>query len=143
MPTRYAEATWEGNLVKGNGKMKLGSGLCEVPHTHASRFKEGQGSNPEELVGAALAGCYSMYLSSILAADDFTPNQVNVSAAVTIDSVDGAPTIHTIELDCTADIPGIGQDEFMKYAMRAKVECPVSKALSAVDSVTLSANLES
>lgn len=141
MPTRHAEATWKGNLVKGNGRMKLGSGFCEAPFTHASRFKEGEGSNPEELVGAAHAGCYSMYLSAILSADDFVPNQVSTTAAVHIGTVDGAPTIHTIELTCTADVPGIDQDKFMEYALRAKAECPVSKALSAVSMVKLSANL--
>jgi len=141
MPTRHAEATWKGNLVNGNGKMKLGSGFCEVPFTHASRFKEGEGSNPEELVGAAHAGCYSMYLSSILSADDFVPNQIKTTAVVHIGTVDGAPTIHTIELKCTADVAGIDQEKFMEYALRAKAECPVSKALSAVSSVQLSASL--
>ncbi|HSG14779.1 MAG TPA: OsmC family peroxiredoxin [Anaerolineae bacterium] len=143
MPIRTSEATWKGSLAKGTGVMKLGSGLCEGPFTRASRFEEGEGSNPEELIGAAHAGCYSMYLSAILSADDFVPNSVNTTVAVHIGQVDGAPTIHTIELNCTADVPGIDQDKFMAYAKRAKAECPVSKALAAVNTVKLSAVLTS
>jgi osmotically inducible protein OsmC len=123
--------------------MRVGSGLCEGPYTFASRFEEGEGSNPEELVGAAHAGCYSMYLSAILSADDFVPNSVNTTAAVHVGNIDGAPTIHTIELTCTADVPGIDQDKFLEYAKRAKAECPVSKALAAVSTVELSAALVS
>jgi len=141
MPIRKSEAVWEGNLEQGKGTMKLGSGLFEGPFTHASRFLEGEGTNPEELIGAAHAGCYSMYLSAILAADDFTPERVHTTAKVYIDSIDGAPTIHKIELECTAEVAGISEDSFAEYAMRAKAECPVSKALAAVDSVELSAVL--
>lgn len=143
MPIRTSEATWEGNLAQGKGMMKVGSGLCEGPFTQASRFKEGEGSNPEELLGAAHAGCYSMFLSAILSADDYVPNKVHTTAKVHIGTVDGAPTIHTIELTCTADVPGISEAEFMEYALRAKAGCPVSKALSAVSTIELSATLAS
>ncbi len=143
MPVSHSQATWNGDLKTGNGLMTVGSNRCEVPFTRASRFAEGEDSNPEELIGAAHAGCYSMYLSAILSADGFAPEQVKTTAAVHIGTVDGAPTIHTIELDCTAAVPGIDQDKFMEYAQRAKVECPVSKALSAVRSVELSATLKS
>jgi osmotically inducible protein OsmC len=143
MPVRKSEATWEGNLVKGKGMMKVGSGLCEGPFTHASRFKEGEGSNPEELLGAAHAGCFSMFLSAILSGDDYVPNRVQTTASVHIDSVDGAPTIHTIELVCTADVPGISDEDFQEYAARAKAGCPVSKALAAVSTIELSATLAS
>ena len=143
MPIRTSEAIWKGNLAKGNGKMIVGGGWCEGSFTRASRFEEGEGTNPEELLGAAHAGCYSMYLSAILSADDFVPNSVNTTAAVHIGQVDGAPTIHTIELSCTADVPGIDQDKFMEYAKRAKAECPVSKALAAVNTVELTAKLNS
>lgn len=141
MPVRKSEATWKGDLREGSGTMKLGSGLYEGPFTHASRFEDGEGSNPEELIGAAQAGCYSMYLSAILSGDGHVPSYVHTTAKVHIDNVDGAPTIHTIELACEAEVPGISQDTFNGYAERAKAECPVSKALAAVTTVELTATL--
>lgn len=141
MAKRKSEATWNGDLLNGSGTMKVGSGLFEGQYTHASRFKEGEGTNPEELVGAAHAGCYSMFLSSILSGDGHVPNYVHTVAIVHIGTVDGAPTIHTIELSCEADVPGIDQETFMTYANRAKAECPVSKALAAVNTIELSATL--
>ena len=141
MPVRTSEATWLGNLASGSGNMIVGKGLFEGPFTRASRFEEGEGTNPEELLGAAHAGCYSMYLSAILSADDHPPNSVHTTARVHIGTVDGAPTIHTIELDTEADVPGIDQDTLLAYAERAKLECPVSKALSGVSNVELNARL--
>ena len=141
MAIRKSEATWHGNLVDGNGTMTVGDDVFEGPFTHASRFKEGEGTNPEELLGAAHAGCYSMFLSALLSGDDHVPNYVHTTATVHIGTVDDAPTIHTIELACTADVPGISEDKFLEYAERAKVGCPVSKALAAVSSITLSAEL--
>jgi osmotically inducible protein OsmC len=141
MPKRTSEAKWVGSLKEGSGTMKLASGLFEGSFTRASRFEEGPGTNPEELIGAALAGCYSMYLSAILSDDDFVPNHVHTKATVHIGTVDGAPTIHTIELDSEADVPGVSQEAFIEYANRAKAECPVSKALAAVDTVELKATL--
>lgn len=141
MATRISEARWVGSLTEGSGTMRLASGLFEGPYTRASRFEEGPGTNPEELIGAAHAGCYSMYLSSVLSKDGHIPNQIHTTATVHIDTVDGAPTIHTIELNTEADVPGIGEEAFMEYAERAKVECPVSKALAAVKTVTLKATL--
>ena len=141
MPARISEAKWVGSLVEGSGTMKLGSGLFEGPYTRVSRFEEGPGTNPEELIGAAHAGCFSMYLSSILSKDGHVPNQIHTTATVHIGTVDGAPTIHTIELDCLADVPGISAEAFDEYAKRAKAECPVSKALSAVNTVELRATL--
>ena len=142
MPARKSEAHWNGDLLNGNGTMTVGDGVFEGPFTHASRFKEGDGTNPEELLGAAHAGCFSMFLSALLSGDDFVPNHVHTTATVHIGTVDDAPTIHTIELDCTADVPGIDQEKFLGYAERAKAGCPVSKALAAVSTITLSASLE-
>ena len=141
MAIRKSEAIWHGNLVDGKGTMKVGSDVFEGPFTYASRFEEGEGTNPEELLGAAHAGCYSMFLSALLSGDDYIPNHVHTIATVHLGTVDGAPTIHTIELACTADVPGISEDKFLEYAERAKVGCPVSKALAAVSSITLSAVL--
>ena len=141
MPIRTSDATWNGDLPKGNGTMRLGSGLYEGPYTFASRFEEGKGSNPEELIGAAHAGCYSMFLAAILSKDGYVPNSVNTTAKVHIGTVDGAPTIHTIELICEADVPGIDDATFQEYAQNAKAGCPVSKALAAVENITLEASL--
>ncbi|MGD2049450.1 MAG: OsmC family peroxiredoxin [Chloroflexota bacterium] len=141
MPKRTSEAKWEGSLKEGSGTMKLASGLFEGSFTRASRFEEEPGTNPEELIGAALAGCYSMYLAGILSGDDHVPNHVHTTATVHIGTVDGAPTIHTIELNSEADVPGISQETLIEYAKRAKAECPVSKALAAVDTVELKATL--
>jgi osmotically inducible protein OsmC len=141
MTTRTSEATWKGNLADGSGQMKLASGRYEGPYTFASRFEEGPGTNPEELVGAAHAGCYSMFLSALLSADGFVPNSVHTTSTVHLGRVDGAPTIHTIELKTVADVPGVDATTFAEYAERAKVGCPVSKALGAVATMTLQAEL--
>lgn len=142
MPVRHANAVWNGNLKEGNGTLKLGSGLYEGAYTYASRFEEGKGTNPEELIGAAHAGCYAMFLSAILSNDGHTVNSVEARASVHLGRVDGAPTITTIELACEADVPGIDADTFMEYAERAKAGCPVSKALAGVD-IQLTASLKS
>ncbi len=138
MAVRSSHARWEGNLKDGSGSMKLGSGFFEGPFTFASRFENGKGTNPEELIGAAHAGCYSMFLSAILSADGHVPNSVETTAAVHLG--DG-PTINKIELTCRADVPGIDAATFADYAQRAKEGCPVSKALAAVDEITLDASL--
>jgi osmotically inducible protein OsmC len=141
MPTRSSNATWNGDLKSGNGTMKVGKTGYEGPFTFASRFEEGDGTNPEELIGAAHAGCFSMFLSALLSADDHVPNSINTTAKVYIGTVDGAPTIHTIELFCQADVPGLDDAAFLQYADNAKAGCPVSKALAAVQVITLEASL--
>jgi osmotically inducible protein OsmC len=143
MPTRTSTATWNGDLKQGTGLMKVGKNAYEGPFTYASRFEDGQGTNPEELIGAAHAGCYSMFLAALLSADDFVPNSVSTQAKVHIGTVDGAPTIHTIELFCEADVPGIDDEAFLGYAQKAKAGCPVSKALAAVQVISLQATLTS
>lgn len=143
MPVSNSSATWEGSLTEGKGTMVVGNGRYTGPFTRASRFADGEGTNPEELIGAAHAGCYSMFLSAILSADDHVPNYVNTSAKVHIGQVDGAPTIHTIELAVEADIPGIDDATFQEYAAKAKAGCPVSKALASVGNIQLTATLKS
>lgn len=138
MTVRKSDATWRGNLKEGSGTMKLGSGLYEGPFTFASRFESGNGTNPEELIGAAHAGCYSMFLSALLSGDGHTPTRVSTTAAVHL--TDG-PKISKIELTCQAEVPGLSADEFAGYAQKAKDGCPVSKALGAVDEITLDASL--
>ena len=138
MAVRSSQAEWQGNLRDGNGSMKLGSGMFEGPFTFASRFENGKGTNPEELIGAAHAGCFPMILAALLSGDGFVPNSVKTTATVHLG--DG-PTITKIELDCVADVPNIDAETFADYAVRAKEGCPVSKALAAVPEVVLDASL--
>jgi osmotically inducible protein OsmC len=137
MAIRNSSAVWKGTLTEGSGLMRVGSGAYEGPFSRASRFADGPGTNPEELLGAAHAGCFSMFLSAVLSKSGFTPTEIRTTAAVTI--VDG-PTITTIELNCEAVVPNCDDATFQEHAARAKVGCPVSKALTAVD-IQLNAKL--
>lgn len=139
---KTSAATWNGTLKEGNGVMKVGDGHYEGPFTRASRFIDDQGTSPEELIGAAHAGCFSMFLSALLSGDDITPNSIETTAKVHIDTVDGGPLIHTIELFCVGDVPGVDAEAFLEYAEKAKANCPVSKALAAVNVITLEAKLK-
>jgi osmotically inducible protein OsmC len=133
MAVRKAEAVWEGNLPKGKGSMKLGSGAFEGQFSFASRFEEGTGTNPEELIGAAHAGCFSMFLSAVLSGDGHVPDRVHTTATVHLDQVDGAPWITKIHLDCEANVPGLDEATFKEKVQASKEGCPVSKALKGVD----------
>jgi osmotically inducible protein OsmC len=135
MTVRTAEAVWTGNLREGQGTMSFGS--FSGPFTRASRFESGEGTNPEELVGAAHAGCFSMFLSSVLTKAGFPPNRIHTTARVHL--VDG-PTIQTIELHTEADVPNLDPAAFQQHAEEAKKGCPVSKALAGVD-IQLNARL--
>lgn len=131
MPLRKADAVWKGDLKNGKGTMKFGSGAFEGAYSFASRFEEGTGTNPEELIGAAHAGCFSMALSNELAQAGFTPTSVETSASVTLDA--GAGAITKINLNVSANVPDIDDDKFQDFAEGAKNNCPVSKALAGVD----------
>jgi len=137
MPVSNSSAVWKGNLVDGSGTMKLGKGGYEGPFTKASRFENGAGTNPEELMGAAHAGCYSMFLSAILSKSGFPPSEIKTTAKVHLG--DG-PAITLIELETAATVPGCEESVFQEHAAKAKAGCPVSKALSAVP-MTLTATL--
>lgn len=130
MPQRKAEAVWNGDLKGGKGTMKFGSGAYEGSYSFASRFEDGAGTNPEELIGAAHAGCYSMALSNELAQAGFTPESVETHATVKLEMLDGGPAITTITLKVDARVPDIDENEFNKFAEGAKKNCPVSKALA-------------
>lgn len=133
MPIRNAEAVWEGNLLKGKGKMKLGSGAFEGAFSFSSRFENGLGTNPEELIGAAHAGCFSMALSFILEQAGYTPERVQTTAKVHIDKVGDGFKITVIELETQGKIPGIDEKTFIAKAETAKKGCPVSQALSGTE----------
>ena len=133
MAVRHAEAVWEGNLPKGKGRMKLGSGAFEGAFSFASRFEEGTGTNPEELVGAAHAGCFSMFLSAVLSNAGYEPKLIHTTATVRLEQVDGAPWITKIHLDCEAEVPGVDEETFAEQVQASKTGCPVSKALKGVE----------
>jgi lipoyl-dependent peroxiredoxin len=126
MAVRASSAEWKGTLKEGAGTMKLGSGAYEGPFTFASRFESGKGTNPEELIGAAHAGCFSMFLSALLSNKGFVPT-IRTTATVHLEA---GPTITLIELDTEAEVPGIDEATFQQIAEEAKKGCPVSKALA-------------
>ena len=138
MAVSNASAVWNGTLKEGNGTMKLGSEPNEFPFTFASRFEDGKETNPEELIGAAHAGCFSMFLSAVLGDDGHPPTRIATSATVHLG--DG-PTITTIELQTEAEVPNIDGAKFQEYVTNAKENCPVSKALAAVAEITVKAKL--
>lgn len=138
MAIRNSSATWKGTLKEGAGTMIIGPGHYEGPYTFASRFESGAGTNPEELIGAAHAGCYSMFLSAMLTDNGTPPVRVTTTATVHLGA---GPTINQIDLVCTADVHGISAEKFAELAAGAKAKCPISKALAAVETVTLDAKL--
>lgn len=142
MSVRNAEAVWEGSLREGSGTLKLGSGEFEGPFTYKSRFEEGAGTNPEEMVGAALAACFSMFLSAVLGKAGFAPRTIRTSAKVHLETVGGGPAVTKIELDTRADIPGIDETAFLEKADMAKTGCPISRSLAGTE-IVLTARLES
>jgi osmotically inducible protein OsmC len=142
MPKRTAEARWDGSLEDGNGIMRMTSGAYEGPYSFQSRFEEGDGTNPEELIAAAHAGCFSMALSNMLGQAGHTAETVETRATVHLDKLDEGFGITRIELDTRARVPGVDEEEFQRIAEGAKKGCPVSRALAAVDSIELRAELE-
>jgi len=140
MAIRTSTAQWQGTLQEGSGTLALGSKSFEGAYSFVSRFQDGPGTNPEELIGAAHAACYSMFLSNVLSKAGFPPNSVDTSAAVHLESRPDGPTISKVELTTRGVVPGLTDEQFVEYAQQAKVGCPVSKALGAID-VTLDAAL--
>ncbi len=140
MITRTAKAQWNGGLKDGNGTVKLGSGAFEGQYSFSTRFENGTGTNPEELIGAAHAGCFSMAFSAGLGKAGFSPKSIKTTAKVNFDKVGDGFEITSIDLDTEADIPGIDQKTFMEHAEAAKANCPVSKALAG-PKITLQAKL--
>ena len=127
MPVRTASAEWKGNLKEGGGTMATGSGAFKVPYTFSTRFEEAPGTNPEELIGAAHAGCYSMFLSSLLSNAGFTPTRIHTTATVHLGA---GPTITLIELKTEVQAPNLTEAVLQEQAEAAKKNCPVSKALA-------------
>jgi len=141
MSTRKANAIWNGTLKKGNGEMKFNN--YAGPYTFASRFEEAAGTNPEELVGAALAGCYSMFLSALLSGEGLTPTTVETNATVELGKDDIGPNINTITLVCNVVCEGITKAKFDELAQAAKEKCPISRLYSGgTANIELKANLK-
>jgi osmotically inducible protein OsmC len=141
MPTRNGSAEWRGDLQGGEGTLKVGESSYEGPYSFKSRFEEGEGTNPEELIGAAQAACYSMQLGAMLANDGHTPESVNTTAKVHLRFVDDKPTITQIDLDTEGKVPGIDQGTFESTAAAAKEACLVSRALAGVGEIKVNAKL--
>jgi osmotically inducible protein OsmC len=141
MPERSGSAEWQGDLPGGSGKLTVGDGVFEGSYSFASRFEEGEGTNPEELIAAAHAACFAMAFSNVLATNGHTPESVKANARVVLKEVDGAPTLARIELSAQGKVPGIDEEEFQRLADEAKRDCPVSRALAGVPEIKLDATL--
>ena len=142
MATRNASAHWQGTLMEGDGRMAFGSGAWEGPFTFKSRFEEGEGTNPEELIGAAEAGCFTMQLSHDLAEAGHPVESVQTQAKVHIRNVDGNPTISQIDLITRGRVPGLDEATFKEMAEATKDACIISRALAGVTDITVDAALE-
>ncbi len=143
MPTRTATAEWKGEIRGGSGSMKMASGAYEGPYSFESRFKEGTGTNPEELIGAAHAGCYSMALSGELGGRGIKPESITTEAKVDVEKAPGGFAITKIDLITRVVAPGADEAMFQEAANAAKEGCPVSKALAGVGTINLDASLQS
>jgi osmotically inducible protein OsmC len=130
MVARKADAEWQGDLRSGKGQVSLGSGAYSGPYSFRSRFESGDGTNPEELIGAAHAGCFSMALAAGLSAAGHAPERIRTQATVEIEKQDSGFAITRIRLETEAKVPGIDEAEFREQAQTAKANCPVSKALA-------------
>ncbi|GGK32988.1 peroxiredoxin [Pilimelia terevasa] len=141
MSIRTAEAHWEGTLREGVGTVRTGKGGITGNYSFRSRFEEGEGTNPEELVGAAHAGCYSMFLAKLLTDAGCAPRKLETTASVQLDSTDAGPRVTRIGLETRGDVPGMDAADFAKWAEEAKQNCPISHLLAAGTEITLTATL--
>lgn len=143
MAVQSASAEWQGSLKDGSGKMRAASGAFEGPFTFVSRFETGPGTNPEELIGAAHAGCFSMALAAALGRAGHDPTSIKTIAKVHLGSTEAGPTITQIDLEVEGEVPGIDATKFQEFAEGAKQGCIVSRALAGVSNITLAATLRS
>jgi osmotically inducible protein OsmC len=141
MTTRTSSARWQGDLKSGNGSLALGSGAYEGQYNFSSRFEDGVGTNPEELIAAAHAGCFTMALSNMLAQAGFPVESVTTNATAHLGKIDGNLAITRIDLVTTGNVPNIDEAEFLKHAEAAKSGCIISRALGGVPEITLDATL--
>ena len=142
MTNRSATASWQGSLKEGGGNVALGTGAIEAPISFASRFEEGEGTNPDQLLAGALAGCFTMALSHVLSEAGNPPDSLETQGTVTLRQTDEGLAITQIDLALRGRVPGLDQEQFAEHAAAAKAGCAVSKALGAVDEITLDAQLD-
>ena len=143
MATRNGSAVWRGDLQGGEGRITVGNGVHEGPYSFKSRFEDGEGTNPEELIAAAEAGCFTMAMSLMFGNEGHTPEELHTEARAVLRNVDGGPKITGMELKTRGRVPGIDQETFQRIAEQAKKECVISRALAGIDEFTLEATLES
>lgn len=141
MTIREASAGWQGTLKEGSGRLRLGSGVFEGAYSFPSRFENGPGTNPEELIAAAHAGCFSMALTAVLGGEGHAANSIQTIAKVHLGATAAGPTITRIELETEASVAGISAEDFERLAQNAKAACLVSRALAGVTTITLQASL--
>lgn len=141
MATRNGSAEWKGDLKGGSGTVRVGEGVFEGAYSFSSRFEEGEGTNPEELIAAAHASCFAMALSLVLGEEGHPPDSVRAEAKVQLRVVDGAPTLARINLEVEGSVPGIDAETFEACAQKAKAGCPISRALAGVPEIELRATL--
>ena len=141
MATRNGSAEWNGSLEDGKGSVTVGDDVYTGSYSFKSRFEDEQGTNPEELLAAAHAACFSMALSLILGGDGHEPESIRTSARAQLRNVDGQPTITAMTLETEGRVPGIDEDTFVQAAEKAKAGCVISRALAGVDEITLKATL--
>ena len=142
MAVRGASAEWKGSLKEGAGSMRLGSGAFEGPYSFGSRFENGNGTNPEELIGAAHAGCFSMALAAALGRAGHTPTSIRTTSKVHLGTTDAGPTITQIDLEVEGEVPGLDDASFQAVAESARKGCVVSRALAGVPTITVKATLK-
>lgn len=142
MATRNGSAIWRGDLQGGTGEVTVGNGVFHGNFSFKSRFEDGDGTNPEELIAAAHAGCYSMQLSAMLAAAGTPVTSVETEAVCSLRNVDDKPTITQIKLTTVGEVPGITEEDFQKAAAEAKEACLVTRALAGVGEISLTARLK-
>ena len=129
MPVRHGSAEWQGTLREGKGALHIGNETAKRDLSYQSRFQESVGGSPEELIGAAHAGCFSMALAHVLSKAGHAPERINTTGRVSLEEKDGGYTISSITLECEANVPGISLQDFQKFAETAKKNCPVSRLL--------------
>jgi len=141
MTARNGSARWSGDLKDGSGVVTVGEGVFQGPYSYESRFAEGEGTNPEQLIAAAHASCFTMALTGLLSSAGHVPELVRTEARVQLRNVDGAPTLARIDLHTEGRVPGVDLDQFQRSAEEAKAACPVSRALAGVPEIALTATL--
>jgi osmotically inducible protein OsmC len=141
MATRNGSAEWRGDLRGGEGNLTVGDGVFKGAYSFSSRFEEGEGTNPEELIAAAHAACFTMALANVMAEHGHPAESVRTEAKVHLGQSDAGPTIQRIDLETEGRVPGIDQEHFAEHAEEAKAGCPVSRALAGVDEINLNAKL--